>query len=64
MLRLWRLLQWKTRRSRAEDEVAYYRSAVLFYSQKLREAKAKVGVVERQRIDVDYPPPRGVRGMA
>jgi hypothetical protein len=55
-----RLLQWRIRLSKARDDVAYNRSAVTHFSQRLREAKVRLAAVEAEHVNVDYPPPVGV----
>ena len=62
MLRLWRKLLWARRLQRAQWDVAYYRNGVAHFAQELRRAKARVEAIERARINVDYPGPRGVTG--
>jgi hypothetical protein len=55
-----RWLLWKRRLAKARDEVAYNRSGVLHFSQRLRSAKERLERIEAERVNVDYPPPTGV----
>lgn len=54
-MRLIRELLWSRALRNARWDEAYYRSGMLYYAMKLREAKRIVAAIERAKVDVDYP---------
>lgn len=52
--------RWSHRLAVAEFDAAYARSGLRYYGLMLAKAQQDIEAIKSSRVNVDYPPPKGV----